>query len=498
VPAVPQTVVAWLAAVVKGHGSRPALLADGHACTYRELWERSGNVARWLLNQPGFEPTAAVGLIGLNSPGYLAAYFGVMRAGGVVVPLNERLKPGEITRQLELVRAVGLIAGQMPADPRELFAGSVPIWPVDELKTDRSARVPKLSANTTACILLTSGTTGHPKGVVHSHGTLLHAGLQLAGALPFGPGDRSIAFLPFYASLPEQILPALLSGGTLDILAGFDPERVAEACGTATSFDAVPTIMARLLDGADHASLRRLRWVSFASEPMPVALLERWRDALPGVATHQFYGMTECLPISHATPDHLRASPHSVGLPFPTSDVCIADESGRRLPPGQPGEVTCRTPARMVGYLGDQPGTTAATTANGAMRTGDLGRFTEDGSLILTGRLKDLIISGGLNVAPAEIEAVACRHPSVASAVVVGIPDAHWGETPVVVAVAVPGSKLAPGELLRFCRDELAGFKRPSAAALIERLPITGIGKSAKGIVRQQILQGEIALVRAA
>ena len=493
--AQPQTVVAWLAAVVRSHGSRPAMLVGKRSHSYRELWERSFAIARWLLNHPRFRPASSVGLIGNNSADYLTAYFGVMRAGGVVVPLNERLTGDEVKGQLELVQAVGVLTSDFPAEP---LRGTVPVWPIADCDTGRSARGPRLSPGTPACILLTSGTTGRPKGVVHSHGTMLHAATQLARAFGFGPGERSIAFLPFYAAIPEQVLPALLSGASLDIVDRFDPERIAQASADgATSFDAVPTIMARLLEGADHRALRRLRWVSFASEPMPVALLERWWSSVPEVRTHQFYGMTECLPITHAPPDQLRAAPDSVGMPYPTSEITVLDEAGRAVGVGEQGEVICRTPARMLGYLGDPESTSLATTADGAMRTGDLGRLDADGRLRLTGRLKDLIITGGYNVAPAEIEAVACRHPAVASAVVVGIPDSNWGETPVVVAVAFPGSRLGPHDLLSFCRGELPGFKQPSGAALVERLPLTGIGKSAKAVVRRQILEGEIALVRA-
>ena len=490
---IPATVVAWLEAVVRAHGSRPALLRDGRAWTYRELWARAEGIARWLLDRPEFAPGSTVGLIGRNSLDYLAAYVGVLQAGGVVVPLNERLAPAEVEDQLALVGAVGVLVGE-----HEPFTDSVQVWPIVACRGDRGARRPVPHPGASACILLTSGSTGRPKGVVHSHATLLHAATQLAQAFPFGPGERSIAFLPFYAAIPEQVLPALLSGAAVDVVDRFDPERIAKACRDGgTSFDAVPTIMARLLDHADHDALRRLRWVSFASEPMPVALLRRWWDALPRVRTHNFYGMTECLPITHAGPELLRRSPDSVGFPYPTSEVTVVDESGHPLGPGEQGEVVCRTPARMVGYLGDREATDAATTPDGGMRTGDLGALSEDGSLVLTGRLKDLIISGGFNVAPAEIEAVACRHPSVASAVVVGLPDARWGETPVLVAVALPGADLAPQDLLTYCRRELTGFKRPSAAGLVASLPMTGIGKSAKGVVRQRLLKGEIALVRA-
>ena len=493
----PLSIVAYLAAVVRAHGARPAIFADGAPWSYRELWTRAGEIARWLLNDERFTPTSAVGLIGSNSPQDLAAYLAVLRAGGVVVPLNERLSSEEISRQLDHVRAVGLLAGEMLDDQREVFGSRTPVWPIDECHSDRSARSPAVSIRSTACILLTSGSTGQPKGVVHSHGTMLHASLQLAGALPFSPDNRSLAFLPFYASIPEQILPALLTGGSIDILKRFDTESIARGCRAgATSFDAVPTLVSAVLDDIAVDDLRRLRWMSFASEPMPVPLLERWWDSVPDVPAYQFYGMTECLPITVANPSQLRRRPESVGVPYPTSELTIVDDGLRAVCPGDPGEILCRTPARMVGYLGDPELTKSATTPSGAMRTGDLGRIDEDGALILTGRLKDLIITGGFNVAPGEIEAVACGHPSVAAAVVVGIPDPRWGETPVVVAVPAAGTTLEPSELLGYCRRELAGFKRPSGAALVDRIPMTGIGKSAKGVVRQRILEGGITLVR--
>jgi acyl-CoA synthetase (AMP-forming)/AMP-acid ligase II len=492
----PSTVVEWLARVVDGHHHRPALVSAERTWTYAELWSRAGKIAHALLDQPTFGTGAAVGLIGQNTPEYVAAYIGVMRAGGTVVPLNERLRAREIREQLELVCAWGLIDADREPSWSDLLDGGPPVWPVRKLRGDGSGRLPSPAPHSNACILLTSGSTGRPKGVVHTHAALLHSALRLAGALPFGPAERTVAFLPFFASMPEQVLPALLSGAAVESIDHFDPDRIARACRAATCFDAVPTIMARLLDEADHDGLRHLSWISFASEPMPVALLERWWDALPGVATHQIYGMTECLPITYAGPAQLRSKPRSVGLPYPTSELSVVGAGGEPLPPGVPGEVTCRTPASMAGYLGDPDATRAVTTGSGAIRTGDLGELDEDGALFLTGRLKDLIISGGLNVAPAEVEAAACRHPAVASAVVVGIPDPRWGETPVVVAVPMSGSPLRPDDLLSFCRTELSGFKRPSGAALVDRLPLTGIGKSAKSVVRDRILNGEITLVR--
>jgi acyl-CoA synthetase (AMP-forming)/AMP-acid ligase II len=255
--------------------------------------------------------------------------------------------------------------------------------------------------------------------------------------------------------------------------------------------------MAWLLDEGDPEKLSHLRWVSFASEPMPPSLLERWWQALPSIQTFNFYGMTELLTITHASPELLARNPRTVGISFPTSAVQIVDEHLRPLPLGAEGQVACRSPARMSGYWNDPDATRQAITPDGAMLTGDIGRFDEDGSLQLIGRSKDVIISGGLNVSPAEIEAVACTHPRIAVAAVVGVPDERWGETPVIVAVSTSGDTLTPEEVLAYCRKQLSGYKRPSAAVVVPSLPLTGIGKLAKNELRKAVLGGDLTVVRA-
>jgi acyl-CoA synthetase (AMP-forming)/AMP-acid ligase II len=489
----PETLIGWIAAVARAQARRPAVHGDGLTWSYEELWERAGGIARHLQRDRGVRPGDRVGLVGANEPAYLAAYLGVLRAGGVVVPLNAMLDVSDMREQLAHVGAAGAIVGDVDAAVREGLADTLPAWRLNGLETVGTGPPGQPGPDTPACIFLTSGSTGRPKGVVHTHGSLLHMALQLASTLPFGPEQRSIAFLPFFAAA-EQVLPVLCTGGSLDVLPGFDPERIAAAARHATSFDAVPTVMARLLDRAPLGDLAHLEWVSFASEPMPVSLLRRWWDALPGVATYQFYGMTECVPVTVASDALQREEPASVGVPFPTARLSALDASGREA---REGELVFHSPARMLGYHGDEPATAAAMTADGALRTGDLGRIDERGRVFLTGRLKDLIISGGLNVAPAEIEAVACEHPGILTAVVVGIPDERWGETPVVVAVPARDNGVAARDVLHHCRRELTSFKRPTAAALVDVLPATGIGKSAKAVIRQQILDGEIALVRA-
>lgn len=474
-----------------------AIRAGRTTWTYADLWDRSGRVGASLLGRLGLRPGDRIGILGLNDPGYVAAYFGILRAGCVAVPLNQFLLATELADQLELVGARLCLVGRIDSLTVSTIAGRLPTVPIDDLLSGTERPLPPVEDQADATILLTSGTTGSPKGAVHTHATMCFAISELHRALPFSADDVMLAFLPFFAALPEQILPTLLAGGTVEVLPRFDLEAVDEACSRATTFDAVPTIMARLLDGIDHARLARLRWLMFASEPMPPALLARWWEALPAVRTYEFYGMTEMLTIAVATPETLRAVPQSVGLPFPGSAVSVVDPAGGPVPVGESGEVVCSSPARMRGYVPE--GIAAATWSlpSGAMRTGDLGRLDEGGRLVLTGRIKDLIISGGLNVAPAEIEAVAVTHPAVAAAVVVGIPDPRWGETPIVIAVARRDSSLTPGELLAYCRERLASFKRPTGAALVERFPMTGIGKSSKASLRDEILRGDLEIVRA-
>jgi fatty-acyl-CoA synthase len=492
----PATVPDWISAVVAGQPERPAVLNGSERWSYSGLWERSRRVAAGLLERREFSPGRKVGVVGLNSPDYLAAYFGVMRAGGVIVPLNATLSPAELRTQLQFVEAAGCLLGEDDSDLEEALSPD-PVWRIAELDGASGSTLPAVGADSEATVLLTSGTTGAPKGVVHTHQTLLHAALQMALALPLASDDVNLAFLPFFASIPEQILPTLLVGGALYVLRRFDPEEVSEACGEATTFDSVPTIVSRLLEHGDYSQLNRLRWIAFASEPMPPAVLERWWERVPDVRTYEFYGMTEMLTITHAGPDDLRLDPGTAGVAYATSRVGIVDGDLNPLPDGEEGEVICLSPARMRGYLADEAATAAALTADGAVRTGDLGKLDEAGRLRLTGRVKDLIISGGMNIAPAEIEAVACRHPDVADAAAVGIPDDRWGETPIIVAVPAHGNSLNPVDLLEHCRGVLAGYKRPSGAAVVDRLPVTGIGKSAKGELRQAIMKGEVQVVRA-
>ena len=489
------SIVTWIGSVVRARPHQPALIEGSTTWTYAELWARSGAVARDLLSRR-LQAGRPVGIVGENEAAYLATYFGILRAGGVAVPINAMLDSNAMCRQLKMVDPAVVYVGRVDPDVRDALQSLFRVQPMTGAPAPTSnPRFPTVGANSGCAIMLTSGSTGEPKGAVHSHGSMLHGALQLAATFPYGPGERGVVCLPLYACIPELVLPMLLAGGALEILPGFDVDRVADACTRATMIDAVPTILSRLIENAPLDSLRQLRWVQFASEPMPVPLLRRWWEELPGVETHQFYGMTEILPLAAAPHALLKAEPGSVGRAFPTSAVTVDQHTGDESSDGS-GELLGSSPARMRGYFGDAVATKDAFVGSGYMRTGDLGRVDERGFIHLTGRLKDIIISGGINIAPREIEDVASSCPGVESAIVIGIPSATWGETPIVIGVPRRGHPLTPEELLAHCRQGLSGYKRPTGAGLVDRIPTTGIGKAAKDLIRQMILNGEIRLVR--
>lgn len=460
--------------------------------TYNEMWSRAGGIANYLLADNAIPAGSRIGLIGANEPAYIEAFLGILRAGHVAVPLNWMLDADSIIAQLEMADAASVIIGDVTsdlADALEATGHSLRLKTVWNESTPSfgGTKLPPLRAQQLALIVPTSGSTGLPKGVMHTHATLLHCALQISGALPFRSDDRNVCFLPFFASIPEQVLPSFCTGGSIDVLPRFDLDRVADACRRATCFDTIPTLMARLLDEAPLDAIANLRWIYFASEPMPPSVLKRWHEQLPTVEAHQFYGMTELVPATYAPHSMMLDDLETVGVPFPTTRL-TQDESGELLISG---------PAQMQGYFNNKAATKGALTPTGLIKTGDLGRLDERGRVYLTGRSKDIIISGGLNVAPSEIEAFACHHPAVGAAAVIGVPDPKWGETPVVIGVPRDGASLEPTDLLTYCREGLKGFKRPSAAAVVASLPSTGIGKIAKNLLRDQILSGEISVVHA-
>ena len=500
----PPRVDALLARAAMSVPDREALRFEGRSWTYREVYGSAGRLAGGLA-VIGVGPGDRVALWAPNRPEFVEVFFGVPQLGAIFAPLDFWWRWQEASEALRQLRPKVLIIG-----PPQVAMVTQALETIRELGVERVlcldeppaggrlgsyqqtlAEAPPLEAplpvdpGAPAAILFTSGSTGRSKGAVHTHAGLLAAATTMTAELPFADGERTLHFLPLFSSCLEHLLPLTLARATHVVLPTFDAQSVWENVREAriTHFDAVPTILRRLLEVAPSEIPPSLRLISYASERMPEPLITALVKRLPGVTFVQFYGMIEqlCLTILEA-PDQLRKI-GTVGRPMLGAELAV-----RSLPGVDgPGEIVARGPTMFAGYWQD-PATTAQVMLDGWMRTGDLGRFDEDGFLVLEGRAKEMIKTGGLTVIPAEVEATLAEHPAVREVAVIGVPDPEWGEAVHAIVVLVPGATVGETELNGYCRDRLAGYKRPKAIHVVPELPRTGIGKIARRTVRDQVL----------
>jgi long-chain acyl-CoA synthetase len=500
----------WLERSAKLHAARPALARGLEAThTYAGLADAAARTARWL-HAAGLESGDRVGLYLRNAPEYLLALWGTWWAGGVVVPINERLHGREAGWILEhsgarLVFVDGAhaqaLAGFAPPHCRLLdVAADAPPW----RHADVLATPVERADGDPAWLFYTSGTTGRPKGVTLTPRNLRECAMAyLATVQPLQPGHTGLHPGPLSHGSGLYHLPYVMTGGVNVVPAsgGFDPHEVF-ALATHwrhASFFAAPTIVNRLAahvreHGADSSGLAT---VVYGGAPMYLADLIAARDAL-GARLAQIYGQGESPMTITVLPKHVledRAHPRwaeraaSVGVAQPNVEISIRDADGRELPAGTPGEVCVRGDVVMAGYWRN-PEATAATIRAGWLYTGDIGRLDDEGFLTLLDRSKDLVISGGHNVYPREVEEALLLHPAVAEVAVVGRPDPQWGESLVayVVPRSAPPADLA-AQLDAHCLDHIARYKRPKAYRIVDALPKNHYGKVLKTELREREAQ---------
>jgi acyl-CoA synthetase (AMP-forming)/AMP-acid ligase II len=498
-----------LARAALSRPNRQAVICGETVWTYAEVHDRARRLAG-ALAALGVTRGDRVAYWATNRAEYLEVLFGVPMLGAIASPLDHWWTRDDAVVALDQIRPKVLIVAAAQAAMIAGFqdglesAGIGSVLCLDEppagesfesyrLHLDRasglSTPTPVSSADP-AVIFFTSGSTGRSKGAVHTHGSLVAAAMTMALELGLRDGERTLHFLPLFSSCIEHLIPLTLVGATHIILPHFDAPTVWRAVRDfeVTHFDAVPTTLRRLLEAAPPTMPTSLRLISYASEPMPAALITALIERMPGVDFVQFYGMMEqlCLTVLGAA-DQLRKI-GTVGRPMLGAHLVLLDGAEDAADRSGAGEVIARSPTLFAGYWQDESATAQVMRQEG-MRTGDLGRFDEDGFLILAGRAKEMIKTGGLTVIPAEVESVLMEHPQVRDAAVVGIPDERWGEAVHAFVTAPPGETILEDDLRAYCQERLAGYKRPKVFHLVSELPRTGIGKIARRLLREQVVE---------
>lgn len=500
-----------------------AIVHGDLALTYREFNERVNRVAS-ALRQLGLEPGDRVAIFSPNRAEILEVLFATWKAGLVAVPMNFRLHHDEVRYILNHSEAKVLVYAGVFQDAIDRIAGDLSATHIavclDELvgkgrqafqtvldycelleRGDDAEWVEPVDGDDLAWLFYTSGTTGRPKGAMLTHRILLLMALNVcADIYPFGHDDIGLHAAPLTHGSGLYALPLIAKGGTNVILDAprFDPEAVFASIEkyqvTVLPFMA-PTMVKRLIESEARTKydLRSLRCIIYGGAPMYVEDLIAGLKAF-GPVFAQIYGQGEC----PMTITGLSREEHDLNRPERLASagtarlgvqVRIQDDDGNELPRGTVGEIAVRGDLVMKGYWRN-PEATNDTIVNGWMRTGDVGYMDEQGYLYILDRTKDMIISGGNNIYPREVEEVLLRHPAVQEACVFGVPDREWGEAVKAVVVLRQGHAATEEELIAFCRNHLASYKKPQSVDFVEELPKNAYGKVLKRELRAKYWEG--------
>jgi len=499
-----------LHAVARTVPDRPAITAHNGNLTYAQLDAQVSAIAGALQARFGMNTEGGVsdrvGIAMTNCAEFYPCLFGAWRAGLTAVPINAKLHPREMSWILEncgakLVIMSPDIAASVSEVPDAYWPEIISTGSGDYqcmLKSERAANRAG-DPGESAWLFYTSGTTGRPKGAVLTHRNLLFCTqAYYADIDPVGPGDTIIQAAPLSHGAGLYGIAHLLKGANNVIYKSFDPAQILESFATFQNVGmfAAPTMVTRLLQHPDCGSTDTsgLRTIAYGGAPMYVSDLKSGLEKL-GNHFYQLYGQGES-PMTISGLDHAmhadtghpdwEARLGSVGIARTGVAIWIVDEKGRELPPGEIGEVITKSDCVMAGYW-QNPEANASAIRDGWLWTGDMGAINENGFLTLKDRSKDMIISGGTNIYPREIEEVLLTHDEVLECAVIGAPHADWGEEVVAYIVRKPGSEaLEAGELDKLCLDHIARFKRPKRYAFVESLPKNNYGKILKTDLRER------------
>ena len=486
-----------LASIVTESAARvpesPAVRLGEHELSYAELDDRSARLAT-LLRERGLEPGDRVGVMLPNVLDFPVAYYGVLRAGGVVVPMNVLLKRREIAFYLEDSGAKLLLywhgfAEEARDGAADAGAEAIEVEPAAFAATlaerDPTPGLADAADDDTAVILYTSGTTGKPKGAELTHLNLLrNAEVSSRTTCGVEAGDIVFGGLPLFHSFGQTVSmhASLKVGACLTLVPKFDP---GEALATidrdgVTHFYGVPTMFGALLHhpGREQYDTSSLRTCITGGASMPVEVLRGFEDAF-GAIVLEGYGLSETSPVSSSNHPDMERKPGSIGTPIEGVEMKVVDEDDNEVAQGEVGEIVIRGHNIMKGYW-ERPDATAEAMRGGWFHSGDMARVDEEGYFFIVDRKKDMIIRGGYNVYPREIEEVLLTHPDVSLAAVIGVPHESHGEEIKAVVIRNDGATVTEDELVAWGKEQMAGYKYPRVVEFVDALPMTATGKILK------------------
>jgi fatty-acyl-CoA synthase len=478
----------------------------GEALTYADCHEQGQRLAAWLAAEHGLRKGDRVAVLAQNTLEHVLLFIAAQKAGFILVPLNFRLAQPELQYLVEDSDPAVLFFSEKYADTARALDTGAPRHPLAQVRAaggedggengseEHAADMPaaECDLDDPLMILYTSGTTGRPKGAILTHGMLFFNSVNTEMRLDLTARDASFNAAPFYHTGGWNVLltPFLHHGARTVLFEDFDADAILRRCDdeALTILWGVPTMLKMMAESEafGEVSLDSVRYAIVGGEAMPEPLIRTWEKK--GVPIRQGFGMTEVGVNCFSLPERdATRKIGSIGLPNFYLDARVVDEDGADVPQGEPGELWMRGPVVTPGYWRDPDATADAFAEGGWFRTGDLVRQDEEGYFYVVGRKKEMYVSGGENVYPAEVEAALYAHDAVAEAAVVGVPDERWGEAGVAFISTKNGQSLAFEDVRAHCRTRLAGYKVPRDVRVLEALPKGHSGKIQKNALRERL-----------
>jgi acyl-CoA synthetase (AMP-forming)/AMP-acid ligase II len=499
---------------------RDALVFEKMRQTYERTNERVNMFGNALINL-GVKKGDRVAILQVNCPELIESYFAVAKLGAIFVPLNFRAKTDELSYMLNNASAKVLLAGKRYLDMvREMRYGLSTVEHFISVESEEKDMhfynkliglsiadevTSEIADDDITILMYTAGTTGRPKGVPLRHNGFVSYVLENVEPASLEAEERNLLTVPLYHVAGIQAMMAAFYGGrTLVLMRQFEVKEWMDTVQRekATRAMLVPTMLKNIIDHPDFDKydLSSLQVITYGAASMPFEVISKAIKVMPGVRFINAFGQTETAStITTLGPeDHiiegteeekakkLKRLGSSIGRPLPDVEVRIIDEQGKELLPLQVGDIVARGSRIMSGYWQDQEKTSKAFTSDGWLITGDKGWKDDDGYIFLAGRADNMIIRGGENVAPEEVENVLHSHPKIEEAAVIGVPDPEWGQQPRAIVVLKKGEGATAEEIMEYCRQQLASFKRPRSVIFVDSLPRNQLGKVLHKVLREQ------------